>query len=187
MAQGAAFFKLRVLTPAIEAALPDIFAGIELRAYPSLFYQFAHSNTPDPGQPAIADLSFALIDGPLLERDVEHIDGLREEIDWMWPSRALFVERGLGVVALIGNSIVCRCTAEYMSATMCGIGIETEAANQGQGIATATAARFVAQALGRGLRPYWECRRANLASQRLAAKLGFTLLSEEPYRLGRFH
>jgi GNAT superfamily N-acetyltransferase len=187
LAQNAAFFKLRTLSPAIEAALPAIFTGIELRDYPSIFYHYVNPNAPDPGQPALADLSFALIDGPLLARDdLAQIGGLREEIDWMWPTRALFIERGLGVAALSGASIVCRCTAEYLSPSMCGIGIETDEAQRGKGIATATAARFVAEALARGMRPYWECSRDNLASQRLAEKLGFTLLSAEPYRVGRF-
>ena len=54
----------------------------------------------------------------------------------MWPSEERFCERGLGAAALAGRRVVCWCTAEYVSAARCGVGIETEPLYMGRGIAT---------------------------------------------------
>jgi len=92
-----------------------------------------------------------------------------------------FITQGFGYAAVVQERVICWCTAEYVSAQRCGIGIETVPEYERRGVATATAARFVADAIGRGLTPYWECRRENIGSIRVAEKLGFERLSEERF------
>jgi RimJ/RimL family protein N-acetyltransferase len=104
----------------------------------------------------------------------------------MWPSLERFYEHGFGYAALDGAGVVCFCTAEYVSAQRCGIGIATETAYERRGIATATAAHFVQLARERGVAPHWECGGWNAASIRVAEKLGFARIAEERYWIGTF-
>jgi len=114
------------------------------------------------------------IDGALLgDGDVGGVEPVREEIGWMWPSLERFLARGFGFAALAGGRVVAWCTAEYVSAGRCGIGIETIPLFQRQGFATATAAAFLAECRARGLVAHWESWLDNLPSVRVAEKLGF--------------
>lgn len=61
------------------------------------------------------------------------------------------------------------------------LGIETAPEARGQGLAAAAASRMIADLLDRGLTPVWACRAANLASHRLAEKLGFRPARRLPY------
>lgn len=181
--QGRAYFKARALAPSIEARLGALFQGIALRELPTLLYTLT-SAQPVPEVPAIRLLPIdrALLDSTSLA-NAEHI---RAEIQWMWPSEERFCQHGFGWAAAAERQLICWCTAEYQSAARCGIGIATLPAFERRGIATATAGRFVREALQRGLAPYWECRADNIGSVRVAEKLGFELLAQERYWAGMF-
>jgi RimJ/RimL family protein N-acetyltransferase len=132
-------------------------------------------------------LSFRLIDRAFWgDNSLENSAALREEIRWMWPSEERFLEQGFGIAALSGSRLICWCTAEYRSAGRCGIGIATEPEYAGRGVASATAARFVDHCREIGVVPFWECRRDNAASVRVAEKVGFALLAEEVFWSGQF-
>jgi hypothetical protein len=181
--QGLAYFKARALAPSIESALAEIFQGIALRELPSLFYRLEHAGAaPEVDQIRLLPIDRALLANTALA-NVEHV---RAEICWMWPSEERFYEHGFGWAALAGQQIVCWCTAEYVGANSCGIGITTVPEFERRGIATATAGQFVIEAFRRGLTPYWECRSDNPGSIRVAEKLGFVLLARERYWAGVF-
>jgi RimJ/RimL family protein N-acetyltransferase len=91
---------------------------------------------------------------------------------------------GFGYAAVIPDRVICWCTAEYVSPQRCGIGIATDPAFERRGVATATAAQFVAECLRRGKRPYWECAAGNPASARVAEKAGFELLEQTRFWAG---
>jgi RimJ/RimL family protein N-acetyltransferase len=181
--QARAYFKARALTPALETALAALFQGIALRELPTLLYGLTHA----PPAPPVAGIRLLPIDRALLAStalaNVEHI---RAEIGWMWPSEERFYEQGFGWAAAVENQVVCWCTAEYLSADRCGVGITTVPEFERRGIATATAGQFLREALRRGQTPYWECRSDNIGSIRVAEKLGFVLLAEERYWAGMF-
>jgi RimJ/RimL family protein N-acetyltransferase len=84
------------------------------------------------------------------------------------------------------DTAVCWCTAEYVSRSLCGIGIATVPDFQRRGIATAAAVHFVEESLRRGLIPHWECNEQNFPSLRLAEKIGFTLLETNDFWAGSF-
>lgn len=183
LAERRAYFKARPLSPEWEAALPELFAGVVLRPSRSLFYGYGSAQPPQP--PEVPGVSFAPIDRALLERaDLAGLDAVREEVAWMWPSVERFCTHGLGQAALAGGEVVCWCTGEYVSEAACGIGIATSPAFQRRGIATAAARRFVAQALGRGIAPHWECSDENAASMRVAEKAGFAPIEAATYWAG---
>jgi len=95
------------------------------------------------------------------------------EIESCWTTLAAFQQRGFGFCAHDAEQIVCWCTAEYVSASRCGIGIETVATHRGQGFATRTATAFAQDCLARRVVPYWDAWTSNLPSVAVAQKLGF--------------
>jgi hypothetical protein len=176
-AEGRPYVSVHPLTPSSRALLPAIFGGRELREVPKELYAYQSAAPPTLAEPLVDGLRFVPIDAGLLARtDIAGVSEVIDEVRQMWPVPERFAERGLGVAGLVGERLVCWCTSEYVSAAMCGIGIATEPAYERRGIATAAAARFVAAALARGMTPYWECRAENIASARVAQKVGFTLL-----------
>ena len=184
LAGGRGYFKARALDPASEPALPAIFGP--LRALPTRLYSL--DGPPAPvAAPAVERLSFRLIDRAFWADDsLENSAALREEVGWMWPSAERFLDQGFGVAALSASRLICWCTAEYRGAGRCGIGIATEPEYAGRGVASATAARFLGHCRELGVAPFWECRRDNAASVRVAEKVGFALLAEEVFWSGQF-
>ncbi|MDZ4718771.1 MAG: GNAT family N-acetyltransferase [Roseiflexaceae bacterium] len=165
VASGRARFKVRALSADLDAAIERLFQHVELHELPELFLSYDHQTPPVVAKPLLHGLSYELIDRQLLEHgDVENIAALCKEIAWMWPNSERFVQYGFGSAALLDRKVVCWCTAEYMSSQMCGVGITTDPAYEHQGIATATAAHFIAECLKRAVRPYWECAAHNSAS-----------------------
>lgn len=186
-AERSAHFKVHALSPALEDALTALFSGIALHEMPTLFYGFTQSAPAHVAAPAVEGIRFVPIDRAFLAAEqLEHIARVRAEILWMWPSAERFYKYGLGYAAVVQNQVVCWCTAEYLSAERCGIGIETVAAYERRGVATATAAQFVQLCLERGMTPFWECRANNIGSIRVAEKVGFARLAEERYWVGEF-
>ena len=187
LAEDRARFKARAFAPSSEAALAQIFGEIDLKEAHTLFYTFPNIPPKTPATPDVGGLRFASIDRALLASDtMENIAHIRSEIRWMWPSQERFYEQGFGVAAVVEDRAICWCTAEYVSAHCCGIGIATDPAYERRGVATATAARFVIEAQRRGIVPYWECASWNSASIRVAQKVGFEQIAEECYWIGTF-
>jgi GNAT superfamily N-acetyltransferase len=159
--------------------------GIELHEVGKELY-----SCPRPAsapEPATEDLRVAPIDAELLARgDITGVDEVRDEVRQMWPSEELFLKRGMGLVALVGDRVACWCTTEYVSQRRCGIGIATHPEHRLRGIATFLAAQLAADWLRRGVTPYWDCRAENLASSRVARKAGFALVERFSMWAGRF-
>lgn len=61
------------------------------------------------------------------------------------------------------------------------IGVETMPEHRGKGYALVVAAAMVQAALAAGLTPVWSCRQENVASVRLAERLGFGVARVGPY------
>ena len=186
-AERSPHFKIQALSPALEDALASLFSGVALHEMPTLFYGFTQPRLAQIAAPTVDEIRFIPIDRAFLAAEhLENVARVRAEIRWMWPSEERFYEYGLGHTAVVENQVVCWCTAEYLSAARCGIGIETIPAYERRGVATATAARFVQMCQNRGLTPFWECRANNIGSIRVAEKVGFTRLAEERYWVGEF-
>ncbi len=183
--RGRRYFRARALPPLTADLLQTAFAPIPLRSVHKRFYRFTE---PAPGpRPEPTGVTFGPIDGLLLgSKGTANVDAVRGEIGFMWPSLQRFYTHGFGVAAIAHRAVVCWCTAEYVSPTMCGIGIETMDGWQNQGIATAAAFRFVRRALAHHMISHWECDAENLPSVRVAEKVGFTFLEETTFQTGLF-
>jgi RimJ/RimL family protein N-acetyltransferase len=185
--EGLRYFSAVAMSPQMERVLPNVLRDVTLHHVNKRFYSYAQA-TPNPlPQPALDGVEFLPIDAELLnDSHLEHVDQVAGEVRWMWPDMERFDRHGFGVAAKWQNQLICWCTAEYVSNSQCGIGIETVPEFQGRNVATATAARFVAESLVRGLRPHWECNAENLASARVAEKVGFALTEESEFWAGQF-
>jgi GNAT superfamily N-acetyltransferase len=187
IAEGTLDFKVRTLSSSLEERLPDIFTKTALKASQTFFLTYDAARQPPRVPPPTLGVDLLPIDPMLVARDdLAYRDHVRAEIRWMWPSEERFFTHGFGVAAVVGGDIACWCTAEYASPTYWGIGIATMPQYEGRGIATASAARFVQEAIARGLTACWECGRANEASVRVAEKVGFALQSDDRYWIGAF-
>jgi RimJ/RimL family protein N-acetyltransferase len=132
-------------------------------------------------------VQFQPINADFLGRDeLQNLAYVRDEIKTMWPSLERFGEKGFGVAALLEETVIGWCTAEYASEGQCGIGIATVSEFENKGVATAMAARFVEICLQRHLTPHWECNSRNPGSVRVAEKVGFELIQEGTFWIGAF-
>lgn len=184
--QRLVYFKVHALSAALEDALPELFGDLHLHETHKLFYRFDKPTAPTLSA-AIDGVRYQRIDAAFLaQQQYANIDAVKNEVDWMWSSPAAYQAHGFGSVALVGDALVCWCTAEYVSERLCGIGIETVNTFQNKGIASATAAHFVNECLQRNLTPHWECDRQNVGSMRVAQKVGFELDTETVFWSGRF-
>jgi RimJ/RimL family protein N-acetyltransferase len=181
------YFKVRPFSAASTAALPRLFEDVTLHPLRSRFYRFERAAVDALPHSPVEDLHFHQIDRAFLERDdLANLDEIRGEVAWMWPSLDRFYAHGFGIAAVSADTAVCWCTAEYVSRSLCGIGIATVPDFQRRGIATAAAVHFVEESLRRGLIPHWECNEQNFPSLRLAEKIGFTLLETNDFWAGSF-
>jgi RimJ/RimL family protein N-acetyltransferase len=185
--EGLSRFKIHALSPSFEKSVPRLFQNLQLYKMNKLLYVFRKQKGPPISTSVLEDVRYALIDVDFLEKDdYQNVQYVRSEVDWMWSSREKFCENGFGYAALLAEHIVCWCTAEYVSERKCGIGIETIQARQNRGIATATAAHFVDYCLSHNITPHWECSSRNIASIRVAEKLGFERIQESIFWGGEF-
>lgn len=124
------------------------------------------------------------IDETILNQEISGLREMTDEIESCWPSISQFLETGFGYCALhADDGVLCWCTAEYVSPGMCGVGIETIEAYQGQGIATATAHAFMNHAAEQDMTVFWDSWLGNLPSIRVAEKLGLRKVADYSVKL----
>ena len=96
-----------------------------------------------------------------------------DEITGMWGSVDNFAQNGFGYCAIMDENIISWCTAEYISKSYCGIGIETIEEHEGKGVATITTNEFLKRCLSSNIIPYWDSWKKNISSVRVAEKNNF--------------
>ena len=99
-----------------------------------------------------------------------------KEIDHEIGSKDKFLDHGFGYCALVDGEIVCRCRAEYVSKSFCGIGISTDEKFRRRGLASITTSKILEKCKQLGITPYWESWKKNIPSIKVAEKMGFKKL-----------
>ena len=184
---GLSYFKVKALSSSLENSITDIFQNIPLHKTNKYFYTFGAEKVKAIPNPNLGDIQYHPIDANFLEEDrFENNHYVKSEIEWMWPSLERFLEKGFGTAAVIDASIICWCTAEYVSKTKCGIGIEVIDEFQNKGVATATAAHFINHCMNQNIVAHWECDKDNIGSVRVAEKVGFEKDEEIVFWSGQF-
>ena len=106
-----------------------------------------------------------------------HLQGRDDLLEEMQSERASpdeFLQKSFGILAVHGNQLAGWCLSEYNVSDRCEVGIATMRRFRRQGIATAMATAFVAQARAFGFtRIGWHASAENTASLATAARLGF--------------
>ncbi|HSG43300.1 MAG TPA: GNAT family N-acetyltransferase [Anaerolineales bacterium] len=185
--EGLSYFKLKTFSSSLENSITDIFKNIQLHKTSKVFYTFHAKRVKAYPIPGLEGIQYHLIDADFLEEDqFENNHHVKSEVEWMWPSLERFRAKGFGVVAVSGASILCWCTAEYVSENKCGIGIEVIEEFQNKGIATATVTHFLEHCLNQNVVPHWECDKENVGSVRVAEKVGFEKTEETIFWWGQF-
>lgn len=181
------YFNVKTLSSSLENSITDIFQNIPLHKTNKLFYTFRAKRVKSIPNPRLEGIQYHLIDADFLEEGrFENSQDVKSEIEWMWPSLERFREKGFGVAAVLDASIICCCTAEYVSKSKCGIGIAVIDEFQNKGIATATAAHFLEYCLNQNIVAHWECDKNNVGSVRVAEKVGFEKTEETVFWSGQF-
>jgi RimJ/RimL family protein N-acetyltransferase len=96
--------------------------------------------------------------------------------DWLlraWGGAAEFVRHGFGVAVLHGDEVASFCAACAIGEGEAEVEVGTAPRQRRRGLATHAALAFFDDCRRRGLRPAWTCGASNLASDRLARRLGF--------------
>jgi hypothetical protein len=184
---GRSYFTVRDLAGWGQETIAGLFQGLTLGQISKRFYSFKNSKVTAGTVPTLAGVEFQAIDTDFLRRDeLQNLAYVKDEIKTMWPSLERFGEKGFGVAALLEETVIGWCTAEYASEAQCGIGVATIAEFENKGVATAMATRFVEECLQRQITPYWECNIRNPGSVRVAEKVGFELIQESIFWVGAF-
>lgn len=185
--EGLSYFQVKTLSSLPENSITDIFQNIPLHKTNKLFYTFRAKRAKPIPTPGLEGIQYHPIDANFLEQDrFKNNHYVKSEIEWMWPSLERFWEKGFGTAAVIDESIICWCTAEYVSKSKCGIGIEVIDEFQNKGIATATAAHFIEHCMNQNMVAHWECDKDNIGSVRVADKVGFEKTEETVFWNGQF-
>lgn len=176
-------FKILYSSPAWEAQMGVIFSALKLTQYPRVVYTLGKVALPDWQNRLPMGYAIHPIDRAMLtDRTLGNLDDLIEEIEGCWPSQEDFLANGFGFCAVDTREntreIICRCTAEYVSAGKCGIGIATAEKVRQQGFATLTASAFIEYCVKNQIMPYWDSWLRNTPSVATAERIGLQRLEE---------
>lgn len=122
----------------------------------------------------VCKITSRLMDRCLWRQDVLRATGSTSE----------FLGHGLGFCLMIEEAIIAEAYAVIWSDERAEIATVTHPEHRGKGYATVLCASLIKACEGVGLSTYWNCDADNLASVRLAARLGYDDLY--PYRLLRY-
>jgi RimJ/RimL family protein N-acetyltransferase len=132
--------------------------------------------TPAPPPPAAAEIR------RLAAADAGALEALDEDIHWIgdpWGGLAPLAASGRAWGAWVDGRLASVAAALFVGDRHEDIGIVAEPAFRGRGLSPACAARVVADIQAGGREPTWTTWPRNLASLRVAAKLGFVRAYED--------
>ena len=114
------------------------------------------------------------IDHDLLNRDLEGLDDLRENIVRDWQSIQAFEKNGFGFVAIHDAQIVGQSLTDYVCGSRCEIGIHTNSRHRFNGLGSHLASLTVNKAFERGLKHIgWMSWANNTGSIAVSSRAGF--------------
>ena len=107
------------------------------------------------------------------------------ELTTFWPDLNAFAERGLSFCAIDSSSghVASAAWSAYEPGDLVEIAVGTAASHRGRGLSPATANALVHHCLAHGMEPRWSTDFDNVASRRVAAKLGFGNVTEHDWPL----
>lgn len=95
-----------------------------------------------------------------------------------WQNNDEFLENGKGYCVMHNGEIAAWAFSASVSCEEIDIGVETAEKYRGQGLATTAAKMMMKYTQKQGKAPVWACYYKNMASQKIAEKLGFSKTAE---------
>lgn len=139
-----------------------------------------HFFTLDAPVPALPHPAVRMLD----ETDLPLMEAATEPLhmgDWRFGSAAALLAEGQVAGAIVGGDLVAVAFTAAQGERYVDVGIVTRDDARGRGLATAAASLVCAAIQDAGLVPVWGTSEENLASQRVAAKLGFRQVAQRVY------
>jgi RimJ/RimL family protein N-acetyltransferase len=136
----------------------------------------------DANSPELTDLRQRVPDGyqiRRIDRALLQRCEWRSDMEFFCGSLENFLAHNLGLCMMHGDEIIVEAYASSLGLTHSEIGAVTRKAYRGRGYAPVTCAHLIAALERRGYHAYWSCDSDNVASIRVAQKLGFR--HQEPY------
>jgi GNAT superfamily N-acetyltransferase len=130
---------------------------------------------PAPSYPHPAVRLLTPADLPLLEAAPPELRS------GLWGSAETLLGESIVACAIIGGEIVATALCSGRSERYADVGVYTRQEFRGRGLSTAAAALVASQVQARGLIPIWSTGGHNLASLRVAQKLGFVEVARRRY------
>lgn len=90
-----------------------------------------------------------------------------------WDSAESFLEKGKGYCIVKGDIVAAWAFSAAVSSTEIDIGIETNSEYRRLGLAEIAAKKMIGYCFEQNKHPVWACHQSNIASKKLAEKLGF--------------
>ncbi|MBS4538926.1 GNAT family N-acetyltransferase [Clostridium sp. D2Q-11] len=170
--------KLYYSSPVWKDFLIELFNNNEPRVFQRHLYK--HSGKLNTN--IILDPSVKIIEitKDILNNDsLENISELIDEIRGMWGTKEAFLNEGFGYCTIVNdNTIAGWCTAEYMSESSCGCGVETIEEYQRKGYATIMATKMAGRANELSLDLYWDSWSWNEGSVKTAEKSNYNHITD---------
>ncbi|WP_337103331.1 GNAT family N-acetyltransferase [Paenibacillus sp. YIM B09110] len=96
-----------------------------------------------------------------------------DHINQFWEAEEDFYEKGYGYAAIEDSEVIGVCYSSFVTKEMHAVGIETLPQCQQRGAGTYLATLVVNDIVQNGYTCYWDCSLSNVASKKLALRLGF--------------
>ncbi len=144
--------------------------------YPDRISQRLEFIDYDPCDPRLAELRARLPDGfeiRLIDRALLKRCEWQSEMEFFCGSMDNFLTNALGLCLMCGEEIITEAYVSSFGDAYAEIGAITRQAQRGKGYAPITCAYLIQECERRGFHGYWSCEMDNLASVRVARKLGF--------------
>jgi len=173
------YIVLECDSPEWASTLDAIFQG-RVMQYPRYYYTFDQMKL-DWQNAVPDDFSLEQVTVTFLERaHLKHMDDVLNGIHSNWNSQTAFLNNGFGFCLVNDSTVVSWCLADCASGERCEIGIHTDPHYQKRGFGALTVSATVDHALKRGFTEIgWHCWEHNLASCKVAEKVGFQF--QHPY------
>lgn len=163
------------VNPSIASQLAEpleLASGRPVSFLDDIYHVLRHPVVPAPVE-TVRLLSPA--DSGLLERAPPELRGKG------WGSSSALLREGIAAAAILDREIVALAHTTARTGQYADLGVATLLAWRNQGLASATAALVASEVQSAGQTPVWSTGATNLASLRVARKLGFVEVSRRTY------
>ncbi len=171
--KGINWFEVSATCYHWEDVIEEIFEDKKIQFDYQLVYQMNENADELTKDLRSGEFNIKKLDKKLLVSTVSNLEFVTNELELFWGTMDNFFNNGTCYFAMENNEIVSVCYSGFVANGTETIGIETLSGYRKKGYAYELASRFIKDCFERKIIPYWDCSKDNIASRKLAEKLGF--------------